>query len=68
MHAWLCVTAYLLATLVHRTAARDADYVASVDTLLTDLEQIRRVTVASATTRSSERQTHHLETPTPLQT
>ena len=68
VHAWLCVTAYLLATLVHRTAVRDADYVGSVDTLFTELTQIRRATVARASTRGRARQTHHLETPTPLQT
>lgn len=67
VHAWLCVTAYLLATLVHRTAVHDAAYVGSVDTLFTELTQIRRATVARATTRGRARQTHHLETPTPLQ-
>ena len=67
IQAWLCVTAYLLATLVHRTAVRDAAYAGSVDTLFTDLEQIRRVTVLRPTTRGPARPTHQLETPTPHQ-
>jgi len=67
VHAWLCVTAYLLATLVHRTAVRDAAYAGSVDTLFTDLAHIRRVTVARPTTGRRARQTHQLETVTPLQ-
>ena len=66
VQAWLCVTAYLLATLVHRTAVRDADYSGSVDTLFTELEHIRRVTVARRTTGRRARETHQLETPTPL--
>ena len=68
IHAWLCVMAYLLATLVHHTAKRDAEYAGSVDTLFTDLENIRRVTVARRTTGGRARQTHQLETPTPQQT
>ena len=68
IHAWLCVMAYLLATLVHRTAVRDADYAGSVDTLFTDPANIRRVTVARRTARGRARQTHQLETPTPLHT
>ena len=46
VHAFLCVVAYLLATLVHHTAVRDADYAGSVDTLFEALATIRRVTVA----------------------
>lgn len=68
VHAWLCVMAYLLATLVHRTAVRDADYAGSVDTLFTELANIRRVTVLRPATRGRARQTHQLETPTPLHT
>ena len=64
VHAWLCVTAYLLATLVHRTAVRDVDYAGSVDTLFTELATIRRVTVL----RPGARRTHQLETLTPLHT
>ena len=62
--------AYLLPTRVHRTAVRDPAYVGTVDTLFTELTQIRRATGARATgalatTRGRARQTHHLETPTP---
>ena len=65
VHAWLCVTAYLLATLVHRTAVRDVDYAGSVDTLFTELATIRRVTVLRPGARG---RTHQLETLTPLHT
>ena len=65
LHAWLCVMAYLLATLVHHTAVRDAAYVGSVDTLFTELATIRRVTVARRTAGGRARQTQQLETPTP---
>jgi len=68
LHAWLCVTAYLLATLVHHTAARDANYAGSVDTLFTELAHIRRATIARPATGRRARQTQQLETPTPLQT
>jgi len=68
LHAWLCVTAYLLATLVHHTAVRDADYAGSVATLFTELAHIRRATLARPTTGRGARQTQQLETPTPLQT
>lgn len=68
VQAWLCVMAYLLATLVHRTAVRDADYVGSVATLFTELATIRRVTVLRPAPRGRARRTHQLETLTPLQT
>ena len=68
LHAWLCVTASLLATLVHHTAVRDADCAGSVATLFTELAHIRRATIARPTTGRGARQTQQLETPTPLQT
>ena len=58
--------AYRLERRVRLTAVRDADYVGSVDTLFTDLASIRRVTVARPTASGRARQTHQLETPTPL--
>ena len=67
VHAWLCVMAYLLATLVHHTAARDADYPGSVDMLFTELANIRRVTVVRATARGRGRRTQQLEAHTPHQ-
>jgi len=67
VQAWLCVLAYLLATLVHRTAARGADYAGSVETLFTELAHIRRVTIARPTSGRRARQTQQLETLTPLQ-
>lgn len=66
VHAFLCVVAYLLATLVHHTAVRDADYEGSVDTLFEDLATIRRVTVARPTTHGRPRVTQQLETLSPL--
>ena len=67
IHAWLCVVAYLLATLVHRTAVRDAAYVGSVDTLFTELAAIRRVTVVRPAAHGRARRTQQLETHTPHQ-
>jgi transposase len=66
VHAFLCVVAYLLATLVHLTAVRDAGYVGSVDGLFEDLATIRRVTVMRPTARGRIRRTHQLETLSPL--
>ena len=66
VHAFLCVVAYLLATLVHHTAVRDANYAGSVGTLFADLATIRRVTVARPTPRGRARLTQQLETLTPL--
>jgi len=66
VHAFLCVVAYLLATLVHHTAVRDADYEGSVDTLFEDLATIRRVTVARPTAHGRARCTQQLETRSPL--
>ena len=66
VHAFLCVVAYLLATLVHRTAVRDAGYVGSVETLFDHLATIRRVRVARPTARGRSRRTHQLETLSPL--
>ena len=66
VHAFLCVVAYLLATLVHLTAVRDAGYVGSVDALFDDLATIRRVTVARPTAHGRLRRTSQLETLSPL--
>jgi transposase len=66
VHAFLCVVAYLLATLVHRTAVRDAGYEGSVDALFEDLAAIRRVAVARPTARGRIRRTYQLETRSPL--
>ena len=66
VHALLCVVAYLLATLVHRTAVRDAGYVGSVETLFDHLATVRRVEVARPTARGRSRRTHQLETLAPL--
>lgn len=66
VHAFLCVVAYLLATLVHHTAVRDAGYAGSVDTLFEALATIRRVTVARPTAHGRARVTQQLETLTPL--
>ena len=66
VHAFLCVVAYVLATLVHHTAVRDADYEGSVDTLFEELATIRRVTVARPTAHGRARLTQQLETLSPL--
>lgn len=66
VHAFLCVVAYLLATLVHLTAVRDAGYVGSVDALFDALATIRRVTVARPTAHGRLRRTSQLETLSPL--
>ena len=66
VHAFLCVVAYLLATLVHLTAVREAGYAGSVDALFDDLATIRRVTVLRPGATGRTRQTHQLETLSPL--
>jgi transposase len=66
VHAFLCVVAYLLATLVHHTAVRDAAYEGSVATLFEELATIRRVTVMRPTARGRARLTQQLETRSPL--
>jgi transposase len=66
VHAFLCVVAYLLATLVHLTAVREADYAGSVDALFDDLATIRRVTVVRPGATGRMRRTHQLETLSPL--
>ena len=65
VHAFLCVVAYLLATLVHLTAVRAADYAGSVDALFDDLAAIRRVTVLRPGATGRTRRTHQLETLSP---
>lgn len=66
VHAFLCVVAYLLATLVHLLAVRDAGYVGSVDALFDDLATIRRVTLLRPTARGRTRRTYQLESLSPL--
>ena len=66
VHAFLCVVAYLLATLVHLTAVRDAGYGGSVEALFDDLATIRRVTVARPTGCGRLKRTHQLEILAPL--
>jgi hypothetical protein len=41
VHAFMCVTAYLLVTLLHRRAARQAAYQGSSRRLLAELAEIR---------------------------
>ena len=65
VHAFLCVVAYLLATLVHLTAVRAAGYEGSVDALFDDLTAIRRVTVLRPGATGRTRRSHHLETLSP---
>ena len=67
VHAFLCVVAYLLATLVHLTAVRHAGYAGSVEALFDDLAAIRRVTVLRPNATGRTRRTHQLETHSPLQ-
>ena len=66
VHAFLCVVAYLLATLVHLTALRDAGFTGSVDALFEALAAIRRVTLARPGASGRTRVTHQLETHAPL--
>jgi len=66
VHAFLCVVAYLLATLVHLTAVRDAGYAGSVDALFDDLATIRRVTVLRPGATGRTRRAYQLETLSPL--
>ena len=66
VHAFLCVVAYLLATLVHLTALRDAGFTGSVDALFAALAAIRRVTLARPGASGRTRVTHQLETHAPL--
>ena len=64
--AFRCVVVYLLATLVHLTAVRDAGYVGSVDALFDALATIRRMTVARPTAYGRLRRTSQLDTLSPL--
>jgi len=67
VHAFLCVVAYLLATLVHLSAVRDGGYVGSLDALFDQLTAIRRVRVARPTASGRPRVIQQLETLSPLQ-
>ena len=67
VHAFLCVVAYLLATLVHFRAVRDGGFVGSLDALFDQLTGIRRARLARPTARGRVRVTTQLETLTPLQ-
>ena len=67
VHAFLCVMAYLLATLVHLRAVRDGGFVGSLDAVFDQLTGIRRVRVARPTASGRVRVAQQLETLTPLQ-
>lgn len=63
VHAFICLLAYLLARLLHLHAKRATAYAHSMERLLEDLEQVRRVRVArrSPTGKGSWRVTSQLE-------
>ena len=63
VHAFICLLAYLLARLLHLRAKRATGYPHSMERLLEDLEQVRRVRVArrSPTGKGSWRVTSQLE-------
>jgi transposase len=63
VHAFTCLLAYLLARLLHLHAKRATAYAHSMERLLDDLEQVRRVRVArrSPTGKGSWRVTSQLE-------
>ena len=61
VHASICVIAYLLATLVHRTAQREAGFTGSVDALFALLTTIRRVSVLRTGPTGRSRVTEQLE-------
>jgi transposase len=67
IHAFLCVLAYLLTTLVHLTAVRDAGYEGSAEALFDQLATIRQATVARPTARGRARLTQQLEALSGLQ-
>ena len=67
VHAFLCVVAYLLATLVHVRAVRDGGFVGSLDALFDQLTGIRRARLARPTAGGRLRVAQQLETLTPLQ-
>lgn len=63
VHAFICLLAYLLARLLHLHAKRATAYAHSMERLLEDLEQVRRVRVArrSPTGKGNWRVTSQLE-------
>jgi transposase len=65
IHAFICVTAYLLSTLVHLTAKRKAHYSGSADALFEQLTNIRSVKVLRPITKGRARVTEQLESMAP---
>lgn len=63
VHVFICLIAYLLARLLYLRASRRSGYSHSMERLLDDLEQVRRVRVArrSATGKGSWRVTEQLD-------
>ena len=61
VHAFICVIAYLLATLVHRTARREAGFRGSADALFDALTNIRRVSVMRLSAKGRPRMSEQLE-------
>jgi len=68
VHAFICVTAYLLSTLVHLTARRKADYSGSADSLFEQLTNIRSVKVLRPVAKGRARVTEQLESISPEDT
>jgi transposase len=67
VHVFVCLLAYLLARLLHLHARRAVSYPHSMERLIEDLEQVRRVRVArrSQTGKGSWRVTSQLENRSP---
>jgi transposase len=65
VHAFICVTAYLLSTLVHLTARRDAHYSGSADSLFELLTNVRSVKMLRPSTKGHARITEQLESIAP---
>jgi transposase len=55
VHVFICLVGYLLARLLHLRARQAAAYTSSMERLLEDLEQVRRVIVARASTTGKGR-------------
>jgi len=68
VHAFICVTAYLLSTLVHLTAKRDADYNGSADSPFELLTTVRSVKMLRQGTKGRARITEQLESIAPENT
>lgn len=55
VHVFICLVGYLLARLLHLRARQTAAYPSSMERLIEDLEQVRRVIVARASTTGKGR-------------